>query len=115
MNITRSIVTALVVFAIGLAAPAMATSWSTDQSDLWWNASESGWGIQFVQRGSAIFATMFVYDSAGKPIWYAATMEAVGGGSWSGDLYVAEGPSFAATPFNPSVVTPRKVGTMNWT
>jgi len=53
--------------------------------------------------------------TASKPIWYAATLEAVGGGSWSGDLYVAEGPSFATTPFKPSGVSQRKVGTMNWT
>jgi hypothetical protein len=34
---------------------------SIDQSDLWWNPAESGWGIQFVHTGSAIFATMYVY------------------------------------------------------
>ena len=114
MNIVRSILTALLLSTMSLSPPAVATSFSTDQSDLWWNASESGWGIQFVQRGAAIFATMFVYDSAGKPTWYAATLEAVGS-SWSGDLYAAEGPSFATSPFNPSGVSQRKVGTMNWT
>jgi len=114
-NIVRSIVTTLVLATSILSPPGIATSFSTDQSDLWWNASESGWGIQFVQRGSAIFATMFVYDSAGKPIWYAATLEPVGGGSWSGDLYVTEGSSFAAPRFDASSVIPRKVGTMNWT
>jgi hypothetical protein len=41
---------------------AYATAYSTDQSDLWWNPNESGWGMQVVQTGSVIFVTMFVYD-----------------------------------------------------
>jgi len=32
---------------------------------LWWNASESGWGIHFTQRGSNVFAAWYTYDSAG--------------------------------------------------
>src|SRR5690242_9632895 len=57
-----------------LATPACATSYSTDQSDLWYIPTESGWGIQFVQRGNIIFFTMFVYDATGKPIWYVGTI-----------------------------------------
>ena len=55
------------------ALPAYATSFSTDQSDLYYIVAESGWGIQLVQRGSVIFATMFVYGPSGTPTWYVAT------------------------------------------
>jgi hypothetical protein len=34
--------------------------------------------------------------------------------SWSGDLYTTTGPWFGSVPFNPALVTPRKVGTMTW-
>src|SRR6478735_8016102 len=62
MKVVRSFLAILLVAASANFAPASATSYSTDQSDLWWNQSESGWGIQFVHRGNLIFATMFVYD-----------------------------------------------------
>ena len=54
-------------------SPISATSYSPDQSDLWWIPDESGWGFQIVQRDSVIFLTMFVYGSAGAPTWYVAT------------------------------------------
>lgn len=114
MNAIRAWLTAFVFAVSSLSMPTAATSWSTDQSDLWWNASESGWGIQFVQRGSAIFATMFVYGSSGNPTWYTATMEWLGNYNWSGDLYLTNGPWFGTVPFNPAGVTARKVGTMTW-
>ena len=104
----------LFAFASIAGAPAWATAFSVDQSDLWWVPAESGWGIQLVQRGEVIFSTMFVYDPNGTPIWYTATMTPqVGTSTWSGDMYVTSGTWYLATPF----VTPvgrRVVGTMTW-
>jgi len=96
------------------ALPVRATAFSTDQSDLWWNPAESGWGIQLVQRGSVIFATMFVYGASGTPAWYVATMNATGTLLWSGDLYATTGPWFGMVPFDAASVMPRKVGSMTW-
>jgi hypothetical protein len=105
----------LLVVAITLSfQPAAANSFTTDQSDLWYIATESGWGIQLVQRGSIIFATMFVYGSNGTPTWYVATMGHVGSYVWTGDLYTTSGPWFGAVPFDPATVANRKVGTMTW-
>ncbi len=101
----------------GLAGPARATSFSNDQSDLWWNANENGWGVQFVQRGNTIFATMFVYDPAGNPTWYVAAMQGSrpnGILTFTGDLYTANGPWFGTVPYNPANATGTKVGTMSW-
>ena len=98
-----------------LASPAYSTSFSTDQSDLYYIVAESGWGIQLVQRGSVIFATIFVYGPNGAPTWYVATMNSADGLTWTGDLYATTGPYFATVPFNPANVVATKVGTMTWT
>jgi len=98
------------------APPALATSFSTDQSDLWYIATESGWGMQLVQRGSVIFATLFVYGPNGTPTWYVATMNPTGASfTWSGTLYATTGPWFGTVPFNPALVTATAVGIMTWT
>ncbi len=113
---TIRIALALSLFALSsLLSPVLATSFSTDQSDLWWNASESGWGIQFVQRGSIIFATIFVYDQNRVPYWYSATLHSQGGLIWSGDLIATTGTWFATVPFSAGTVTDTTVGTMTWT
>src|SRR5215831_2136575 len=108
----RSLIAAIVL-ATCFSAPAWSASYSTDQSDLWWIPNESGWGIQLVQRNSTIFATMFVYDAAGNPTWYVATMNA-SNLTWTGDLYATKGPWFGTVPFDPKAVNATKVGTMTW-
>ena len=97
-----------------LASPAYSTSFSIDQSDLYYIPAESGWGIQLVQRGSVIFGTMFVYGPSNTPTWYVATMQFAGNFTWTGDLYATTGPYFGTVPFNPANVVATKVGTMNW-
>ena len=107
----------LVAVSLFAPPPATATAYSTDQSDLWWTdppSSENGWGFQLVQRGSVIFATIFVYGTTGTPTWYVATMGPAGGATWSGDLYTTTGPWFGTMPYNPALFTFRKVGTMTW-
>jgi hypothetical protein len=114
MNSLRRILGAL-LFATALSAPpALATSFSIDQSDLYYIATEQGWGIQLVQRGSVIFATLFVYGPTGTPTWYVSTMNSTDGATWDGDLYATTGPYFATLPFNPANVAATKVGTMHW-
>jgi hypothetical protein len=99
-----------------LVTPAYATSYGTDESDLWWNPNESGWGMQVVQTGSVIFVTMFVYDQNKNPIWYTATGDSQGVDTfvWTGDLYQTSGPWFGTVPFDPSTVTLTKVGTLTF-
>ena len=115
MKVLRPWLAILVLAASALCTPASATSYSTDQSDLWFNPAEQGWGIQLVQRGALIFATMFVYDPSHTPIWYGGTLYPTGGSlTWSGDNYVTTGPWFGNVPFDPSQFSPRIVGTMTW-
>ena len=115
MNAIRRFVLATLIAAAGFLSPAGATSFSTDQSDVWSVPGENGWGFQLVQRNSGIFATMYVYDPTNIPIWYTATLEYAGNLVWTGDLYLTHGPWFGTVPFNSNAVTYRKVGTMTWT
>src|ERR1700694_4114464 len=95
----------LLVIALAAAmcfatAPANASSYSTDNSDLWGNEAESGWGIQFVQRAEILFATLYVYNPSGAPVWYVAVLQPSNGTTWMGDLIPTSGPWFGTTAVN---------------
>lgn len=87
---------------------------AVDYSGMWWNASESGWGLGIFQGpADQLFAVWFVYDAAGAPTWY--TLEA---GRWtttnvyatySGSIYRYTGPSFGSA-FDPAKVVGSVVG-----
>jgi hypothetical protein len=100
-----------VLFAIVGAGSARATAFGTNDTDVWWVSSESGWGMTQMQQGNAVFATLYLYDQNGSPTWYTATLEYVGNGTYAGDLYATTGSWFGAQ-FVPSAVTLRKVGTL---
>jgi hypothetical protein len=91
---------------------ASASSFSTDNSDLWWNESESGWGIQLIQRADIIFATLYVYNSSGAPVWYSALLNYDRATGWSGDMMQTNGPWFGTNPFNQATVGVTKVGSI---
>jgi len=99
---TRTLPIARQVFRNG-AAPAV------DYSDLWYNASESGWGMSITHQSDTMFLAWYVYDSSGKPVWYVAPACAVSGSSCSGSLYRTTGPAFGPT-FNPNQVQAFEVG-----
>lgn len=87
---------------------------------LWWNApagSESGWGINFAQQGSVIFATWFTYDLTGKAWWLSMTANKTGSSPdvYAGQLIASNGPAFSAMPFNPAAVIRNPVGTATLT
>jgi hypothetical protein len=71
---------------------------------LWWNAGESGWGINFAHQGDVIFATWFTYDADGAPMWLSATATKTGPRTYEGTLYRTTGPRFGAVPFDPGAV-----------
>jgi hypothetical protein len=87
-------------------------------SGLWWNASESGWGVDFTQRRNVIFAAWYTYDASGNPKWYVApdcTMPAAGAtsGTCNGSLYEVDGPMFFGTAFNPAMESITAAGSMS--
>jgi hypothetical protein len=88
------------------------TGW---RNDLWFPPDESGWGVNILEQGDTIFATLFVYDAQGRPRWYSASnLQRVSGDAYVGQLVESTGPYFG-TSFNPAAVTRRVVGTMSFT
>jgi hypothetical protein len=85
---------------------------AANYSDLWWNANESGWGLNIVQHTSnLLFAVWFVYAPNGSPTWYTFT-----NGSWTsttsyaGQVFATTGPAASSATFNGSSVTVRQAG-----
>jgi len=89
---------------------------STNYQDLWWNAAESGWGVNVTHQDNTLFATLFNYDATGKGLWLVMS----GGvrqadGSYQGTLYRSSGPAFNASPFTPiTEANLTNVGTMRF-
>ncbi len=62
----------------------------------WYNAAESGWGLNIVHQGNILFPTWFTYDTDGKPLWLTVSGAAKqADGSYVGDIYRVVG-----VPFN---------------
>ncbi len=91
-------------------------------TDMWWNPSESGWGISFAQHtgSNQVFAVWYTYDpreaSTGgqfKPIWIVMP-----GGQWTspstitGAAFVANGVPYNLSGSNPQTTS---VGTFTFT
>lgn len=104
---------AIGALAAGAAAAAAAAAIDVDPADLWWSAGEPGWGMQLVRGGSAVFATLFVYDAGGRPTFFTATLERRDE-AWAGDLYATSGPAFSAPVFAPGGVSRRLTGTLTF-
>jgi len=89
---------ATLLASVAFALPASATTFSTDYTDLWFNPAESGWGVNLIQQGNTIFATLFVYGPDQTARWYvASSMTGSTATSFSGPLYRTTGPYFGAT------------------
>src|SRR5258708_15216035 len=76
-----------------IAMRAPANPWQ----DLWWSGTaENGWGMSIVQHRDTLFANIYAYDTAGKPVWYVMP-----NGAWNaahtaftGSLFLPHGTPF---------------------
>ncbi len=100
---TRSVAITRQPITSGQTPPAV------DYTDLWYNASESGWGIAMAHQFGVIFLAWYVYDASGNPVWYVASNCTMAGSSCSGTLYRTTGPAFGPT-FDPTRVQAFAVG-----
>ena len=84
---------------------------ATNYQDLWWNAAEPGWGVNFNHQGNILFGTLFTYDANGAPTWLVMSDgEKQADGSYQGDLFQLHGPAFNAPTW--TATTLNKVGSM---
>jgi hypothetical protein len=88
-------------------------SFSFNYQDLWWNAAESGWGINFIHQGDVLVGTLYTYGPDGQPRWFILSPgERVPGTQrFEGPLYETTGPPFNASPWGAVGYT--NVGTMS--
>lgn len=101
-----------------LANSALANTFGTDMTDLWWNANESGWGVTATHQGEIVFLTFFIYGTDSKAQWYTGqaayvNQNAQGALVFSGPMYSVTGPWFG-TVFNTNAVSGRQVGTVTF-
>lgn len=111
-------VLAAFVATFALAQPASANTFATpDYSDVWYNSSESGWGVNIAQNNGVIFLSLYTYGADNQPRWYFASgMTTSNGTTFTGDFFRTQGTVFFQ-PWNPSqfAVTPVGTATLNFT
>jgi hypothetical protein len=94
-----------------MSSPVRASKVTSEITDMWWNAAESGWGVNVVLQSDVAFATFFLYDNARNPVWYTASLAKESQHFvWSGSLSATNGPWFGG-PFNSATVSVRPAGT----
>jgi hypothetical protein len=115
----RILAAACIAFALPCAHAA--DSIASDISDMWWNSSESGWGMNATQQGGILFITLYVYSADAKAHWFVApdmladlSNPSAPSFVFGGTLYETTGPAFSAA-FNPAAVNARAVGTAQFT
>lgn len=96
-----------------------ATTSTSDLTDLWYNANESGWGVNVIHQRDIAFLTVFVYGQDGRSTWYVGpntNFRSLTNGvlTMSGPLYTTTGPWFGGS-FDPARVGVRQVGTITFT
>ncbi len=87
-------------------------------TDMWWNPTESGWGVTMSQDyNGPIYATFFVYSNNGSAAWVVGLLTAdpvleV----YSGTLVETSGGApLSSQGFNPTAVQRNNVGTVSFT
>ena len=88
----------MTLFALGSSVTASSYTIDTASSPsvltgLWWNSTESGWGLTITQQYGVIFVAMYTYDAANNPIWYVITNCPVVAGGCTGDIFKVRGGS----------------------
>ena len=117
-TILRTLLWALLLGALS-TLPARAVTGSTDYSGLWYNAGESGWGMNVIQQEQILFITLFIYGATSQPTWFVAssasfTTASSGDRTYTGPLYATTGTPFSSNPFNPAATTVAQVGTITF-
>ena len=97
-NIARlaaAFVAAVAVNGAAVAAP------QENFGGLWYNPSESGWGVAVDQQGDTMFAVLLTYDPAGQPVWFEVPSMARADNPFvEGDIHA--GPMYLARSNSPS-------------
>ena len=77
---------------------------------LWWNAAESGWGLNLAHQGDLLYATWYTYDANGRPSWLAMLAHRASGETFAGDVIEVHGSPYDVRPYDPSKKVVTTVG-----
>ena len=80
----RFVLAVLLFLAAGRAA-------ATDYTDIWFNPSEPGWGMNVVQSNDFLFLTFFIYGADGKPTWFTGQVTLDASTNFNGTLFSTTG------------------------
>jgi photosystem II stability/assembly factor-like uncharacterized protein len=83
----------------GMYKAAVASGGPPSYQDLWWGGTaENGWGVSIAQHGDRIFAVLYVYDAAGRPMWVVMPSGTWNAGytDFTGPVYIPSGAPFSA-------------------
>ncbi len=97
--------TLAILFSL-LSTPGLAAT--INYQDWWWNASQSGQGVNIGQQGTTLFASWFTYDQAGVGM-YLVFAGSLTNNKFSGDLVRTTGPVLGSV-FDPNKVIRTVVG-----
>ena len=106
------------LFAMFFASAAPATTATINYNDLWWDPSESGWGVNIAQQGSTLFITFLIHGVDSNPMWVTGLLSKTGQSTsgepiFTGDMTMTTGPYYGGR-FDESSVTHRKAGTVSF-
>ena len=82
----------------------------TNYQDLWWNPSESGWGINLTHQGNTIFATWFTYLDQGRPVWFYLVANRVSANQFAGRFSATSGVPFSQINNSPAFISTVDIG-----
>jgi murein DD-endopeptidase MepM/ murein hydrolase activator NlpD len=108
-------------FNFATPAPACAFNTATRQpatnyQDLWWNPSESGWGVNLSHQGDLLFATWFTYGAGGRGQWLVSdAVRRQPTGEFKGRLYRTTGTPLAQINGTPAQSGAADVGELTLT
>lgn len=105
-------------FAVAPLPPTGSLHPHENYTDMWWNPQQSGWALNVFQSGDTLIAVWAVYDTAGRPTWYALLS-----GSWlydagnslhyAGTVYRTSG-SYWGSAYDSAATTIAAVGTADF-
>ena len=103
MTLPRSLVRTVLASAFALLTLLLPlrSALASEYTDLWVTPGEDAWGVNFVQWGSIIFATFYIYGPDKKPVWYTAVLNWDGVSKYTGTLFATQGTYFPL-PWNPA-------------
>lgn len=105
----------MVILATTVTGCTPGNNTDTNYTDLWWNPSESGWGVSLIHRTNTgvAFVTWYTYDPSGVAKWYVGPDCRMRSGQCTSALYETSGPPLGGF-FNPAQVQVRVVGTISF-